>query len=91
LAARRRGTVDWVDPAKDIAELLTSRRAKVTPEQVGLPTYGPRRVKVERGNAGGVSDGPATESDIFELEKFFTESLAPPSNDAAAELVGCGS
>jgi transcriptional regulator with XRE-family HTH domain len=28
----------------DIAEFLTSRRAKVTPEQVGLPTYGARRV-----------------------------------------------
>jgi transcriptional regulator with XRE-family HTH domain len=34
-----------VDPANDIAEFLTSRRARVTPEQVGLPTYGPRRVK----------------------------------------------
>ena len=34
-----------MDPAKDIAEFLTSRRAKVTPEQVGLPTYGPRRVQ----------------------------------------------
>jgi hypothetical protein len=34
-----------VDAAKDIAEFLTSRRAKVTPEQVGLPSYGPRRVK----------------------------------------------
>jgi transcriptional regulator with XRE-family HTH domain len=34
-----------VDAAADIAEFLTSRRAKVTPEQVGLPTYGPRRVK----------------------------------------------
>lgn len=34
-----------VDPAKDIADFLTSRRAKVTPEQVGLPTYGPRRVE----------------------------------------------
>jgi transcriptional regulator with XRE-family HTH domain len=34
-----------VDPATDIAEFLTSRRAKVTPEQVGLPTYGARRVK----------------------------------------------
>jgi transcriptional regulator with XRE-family HTH domain len=33
-----------VDPAKDIAEFLASRRAKVTPEQAGLPTYGPRRV-----------------------------------------------
>ncbi len=28
----------------DIAEFLTSRRAKVTPEQVGLPVYGKRRV-----------------------------------------------
>jgi transcriptional regulator with XRE-family HTH domain len=34
-----------VDPANDIAEFLTSRRARVTPEQVGLPSYGPRRVK----------------------------------------------
>jgi hypothetical protein len=34
-----------VDPAHDIAEFLTTRRAKVTPEQAGLPTYGPRRVK----------------------------------------------
>jgi hypothetical protein len=42
---RSRGTLDLVDPAKDIAEFLTSRREKVTPEQVGLPTYGPRRVK----------------------------------------------
>lgn len=33
-----------MDAAKDIAEFLTSRRAKVTPEQVGLPSYGPRRV-----------------------------------------------
>jgi transcriptional regulator with XRE-family HTH domain len=33
-----------VDAAGDIAEFLTSRRARVTPEQVGLPTYGPRRV-----------------------------------------------
>jgi transcriptional regulator with XRE-family HTH domain len=34
-----------VDAANDIAEFLSSRRARVTPEQVGLPTYGPRRVK----------------------------------------------
>jgi transcriptional regulator with XRE-family HTH domain len=34
-----------VDPANDIAEFLSSRRARVTPEQVGLPTFGPRRVK----------------------------------------------
>jgi transcriptional regulator with XRE-family HTH domain len=34
-----------VDAAKDIAEFLTSRRARVTPEQAGLPAYGARRVK----------------------------------------------
>jgi len=37
--------VTIVDPAKDIAEFLASRRAKVTPEQARLPSYGPRRVK----------------------------------------------
>ena len=33
-----------MDPVSDIAEFLASRRAKVTPEQAGLPTYGARRV-----------------------------------------------
>ena len=33
-----------MDPATEIAEFLTSRRARITPEQVGLPTYGKRRV-----------------------------------------------
>jgi len=33
-----------VDATNDIAEFLTTRRAKVTPEQAGLPSYGKRRV-----------------------------------------------
>jgi transcriptional regulator with XRE-family HTH domain len=33
-----------VDPANELSEFLTSRRAKITPEAVGLPTYGQRRV-----------------------------------------------
>jgi transcriptional regulator with XRE-family HTH domain len=33
-----------VDTRSEIREFLTSRRAKVTPEDVGLPTYGARRV-----------------------------------------------
>jgi len=33
-----------MDTTNDIAEFLTSRRARITPEQVGLPTYGRRRV-----------------------------------------------
>jgi transcriptional regulator with XRE-family HTH domain len=36
-----------VDPSSDIAELLNSRRARVTPEQAGLPSgpTHPRRVQ----------------------------------------------
>lgn len=34
-----------VDASSDIAGFLTSRRARVTPEQAGLPSWGPRRVK----------------------------------------------
>jgi transcriptional regulator with XRE-family HTH domain len=33
-----------VDTKNEIREFLTSRRGRVTPEQVGLPSYGPRRV-----------------------------------------------
>jgi transcriptional regulator with XRE-family HTH domain len=33
-----------MDPINEIAEFLTTRRARVTPEQAGLPTYGARRV-----------------------------------------------
>jgi transcriptional regulator with XRE-family HTH domain len=33
-----------VDATSDIAEFLTTRRARITPEQAGLPSYGKRRV-----------------------------------------------
>jgi transcriptional regulator with XRE-family HTH domain len=33
-----------VDTRSEIREFLTSRRARITPDQVGLATYGPRRV-----------------------------------------------
>jgi transcriptional regulator with XRE-family HTH domain len=33
-----------VDAVTELAQFLTSRRAKVTPEQAGLPSYGRRRV-----------------------------------------------
>jgi transcriptional regulator with XRE-family HTH domain len=35
--------VDAVDTRNDIREFLTSRRAKITPEQAGLPAYGTKR------------------------------------------------
>src|SRR3954452_14134946 len=42
---RRSGTtLRFVDAKSEIREFLTSRRARVTPEQAGLRTYGPRRV-----------------------------------------------
>lgn len=35
-----------MDPSNDIREFLVSRRARITPEQAGLPAYGSnRRVK----------------------------------------------
>jgi transcriptional regulator with XRE-family HTH domain len=40
-----RGILLIVTATNEIAEFLTSRRARVTPERVGLPTYGPRRVQ----------------------------------------------
>jgi transcriptional regulator with XRE-family HTH domain len=33
-----------VETKQEIREFLTSRRARITPEQAGLPVYGPRRV-----------------------------------------------
>ena len=33
-----------MDHRSEIRDFLTSRRARITPEEVGLPTYGPRRV-----------------------------------------------
>src|SRR3954465_7982722 len=37
-------TTKTVNAANDIAEFLATRRAKITPEQAGLPSYGTRRV-----------------------------------------------
>ena len=34
-----------MDAPAELAEFLTTRRASLTPEQIGLPTYGTRRVK----------------------------------------------
>jgi transcriptional regulator with XRE-family HTH domain len=39
------GIVISVNATSDIAEFLASRRARLTPDQVGLPAWGPRRVK----------------------------------------------
>jgi transcriptional regulator with XRE-family HTH domain len=36
--------LEMVDTKSEIRDFLTSRRARITPEDVGLTTYGPRRV-----------------------------------------------
>src|SRR3954463_9588815 len=56
-----RGSVVFVNPASDIAEFLKSRRAKVTPEQAGLPSYGPRRVPGLRREEGASLAGVSVE------------------------------
>jgi transcriptional regulator with XRE-family HTH domain len=39
-------TLEGVDTRTEVRDFLTSRRARLTPQDVGLPTYGaPRRVK----------------------------------------------
>ena len=44
LGGRGRRRLPDVDRTSDISEFLTSRRARVTPEQAGLPKFGRRRV-----------------------------------------------
>jgi transcriptional regulator with XRE-family HTH domain len=44
LAGRGAGTVDDVDNKAEVREFLTSRRAKLTPSDVGIPSVGQRRV-----------------------------------------------
>jgi transcriptional regulator with XRE-family HTH domain len=44
LCGRNRRTLGPVDGTSDVAEFLTSRRARVTPEEAGLPSHGKRRV-----------------------------------------------
>jgi transcriptional regulator with XRE-family HTH domain len=39
-----RHTLDGVDNRAEVREFLTTRRARLTPDQVGLPTFGTRRV-----------------------------------------------
>jgi transcriptional regulator with XRE-family HTH domain len=41
---RDRHTLDDVDNRAEVREFLTTRRARLTPDQVGLPTFGTRRV-----------------------------------------------
>src|SRR4029077_15785156 len=55
-------TLDLVDTKKEIREFLTSRRARITPEQVGLVSYGARRVAGVRSEEVAVLAGVSVPS-----------------------------
>src|SRR5215204_3018224 len=59
ITATRQGKTTTVNAANDIAEFLATRRAKITPEQAGLPSFGQRRVpglrREEGASLAGVS------------------------------------
>lgn len=97
-----------MDARTEFHDFLTSRRAKITPEQAGLPTYGGHRrvtglrreevallagvsadyyIKLERGNARGVSDGVlealARALQLDEAERAHLFDLANAANSGA--------
>lgn len=100
-----------MDARREFADFLASRRARITPEQAGLPVYGGNRrvaglrreevallagvsvdyyVKLERGNAGGVSESvleslvralhldEAERAHLLDLAHAITGTTRPP-------------
>jgi hypothetical protein len=57
-----------MDTANDIAEFLTSRRARITPERAGLPIYGTRRVPGLRPVVQRILDSMATPALVLSYE-----------------------
>ena len=55
-----------MDPANDVTEFLSSRRARITPEQAELPTYGTRRVP---GLADALALDDAEREHLFDLAR----------------------
>lgn len=57
LELRTRRSVECMDNRNEVREFLMSRRAKLTPEQAGLPTSGQRRVAgLRRGEVAMLAD-----------------------------------
>ena len=71
-----------MNAANDLGEFLTSRRAKVTPEQAGLPSYGQRRVpglrREEVASLAGVS---------VDYYKRLERGNAPGASDSVLEAL----
>jgi transcriptional regulator with XRE-family HTH domain len=73
-----------MDAATDIAEFLTTRRAKITPQQAGLPSYGRRRVpglrREEVASLAGVSADyyrRLERGQVSGISELVLEALAP--------------
>lgn len=61
LTRARRRSVVVVDTKAEIRDFLATRRAKITPEQAGLPSYGRRRVPGLRREEVAVLAGVSTD------------------------------
>jgi len=107
-----------MDAKSEIREFLASRRARITPDQVGLSVYGENRrvpglrreevallagvsvdyyTRLERGNAGGVSDGvlealagrcASTRQSASTCSTSPARSAPPPASDASQRSSG---
>jgi transcriptional regulator with XRE-family HTH domain len=94
---RAGSTLSGVETKKEIREFLTSRRARITPEQAGLTSYGGRRVpglrREEVAVLAGVSAPYYTRlerGDISGVSESVLEALARALqlDDAERGLVG---
>src|SRR5213075_2704993 len=75
-----------VDNRDEIRAFLTSRRAKITPEQVGLPPGGRRRVPGLRREEGAVLAGVSTEW-YTRLEKGHITGVSADVLDAVSRAL----
>jgi transcriptional regulator with XRE-family HTH domain len=78
--------VDVVDNRSEIRDFLATRRAKLTPEQVGLPTSGRRRVPGLRREEVAVLAGVSTDWYI-RLEKGHIAGVSDEVLDAVARAL----
>ena len=85
LAPRRR-TVGVVDNRVEVREFLTTRRARVTPEQAGLPTSGQRRVPGLRRSEVAALAGMSVEY-YAKLERGSLGGVSPGVLDAIARTL----
>src|SRR3954452_11462936 len=79
-------TVGCVDNRSEIRDFLATRRAKLTPDQVGLPTSGRRRVPGLRREEVAVLAGVSTDWYI-RLEKGHISGVSDDVLDAVARAL----